>query len=138
MFTERQNLIETIRGGSPDRFVNQYEYLELLITPISAGVFGDLAPGKTAQSSWGYYSTFPEGMPGPMPLHDKEHVLLHDIEEWKEIIVAPDPHGYTDEDWKPFEDAAAAVNRDKVFAGIFVAPGLFELTHCEMSKIYFT
>ena len=27
MLTKRQNLLETIRGGNPDRFVNQYEYL---------------------------------------------------------------------------------------------------------------
>ena len=25
MLTKRQNLLETIRGGKPDRFVNQYE-----------------------------------------------------------------------------------------------------------------
>ena len=27
MLTKRQNLLETIKGGNPDRFVNQYEAL---------------------------------------------------------------------------------------------------------------
>ena len=30
MLTKRQNFLETIRGGNPDRFVNQYEFLEML------------------------------------------------------------------------------------------------------------
>ena len=33
MLTKRQNLLETIRGGKPDRFVKQYEPFAL--------VFGD-------------------------------------------------------------------------------------------------
>ena len=28
MLTIRQNLLETIHGGHPDRFVNQYEFLK--------------------------------------------------------------------------------------------------------------
>lgn len=31
MLTKRQNLLETIHGGNPDRFVNQYEYLNILM-----------------------------------------------------------------------------------------------------------
>ena len=30
MLTKRQNFLETIRGGKPDRFVNQYEYFQLI------------------------------------------------------------------------------------------------------------
>ena len=35
MLTKKQNLIETIRGGKPDRFVNQYEYIQLIFDPIT-------------------------------------------------------------------------------------------------------
>ena len=28
MLTKRQNLLETIHGGHPDRFVKQYEFME--------------------------------------------------------------------------------------------------------------
>ena len=34
MLTKRQNLMETIRGGSPDRFVNQYEAFRLIQNPL--------------------------------------------------------------------------------------------------------
>ena len=30
MLTKRQNLLETIRGGKPDRYVNQYEALAMI------------------------------------------------------------------------------------------------------------
>ena len=30
MLSKRQNLLETIRGGHPDRYVNQYEAIALL------------------------------------------------------------------------------------------------------------
>jgi hypothetical protein len=33
MLTIRQNFLETIKGGNPDRFVDQYEYVELLFDP---------------------------------------------------------------------------------------------------------
>ena len=37
MLTKRQNFLETIRGGSPDRYVNQYEYLNIVMgTPFLA------------------------------------------------------------------------------------------------------
>lgn len=31
MLTKKQNFLETINGGKPDRFVNQYEYLEIIL-----------------------------------------------------------------------------------------------------------
>ena len=31
MLTKRQNLLETIRGGKPDRYVNQYEALAMVV-----------------------------------------------------------------------------------------------------------
>lgn len=30
MLTKRQNLLEIIRGGHPDRFVNQYEFMHII------------------------------------------------------------------------------------------------------------
>ena len=35
MLTKRQNLLETIHGGNPDRFVNQYEAFKMIMgTPV--------------------------------------------------------------------------------------------------------
>ena len=34
MLTTKQNLLETIHGGHPDRFVNQYEAFKMVFDPI--------------------------------------------------------------------------------------------------------
>lgn len=34
MLTKRENFLETIRGGRPDRFVNQFEAFRILYNPI--------------------------------------------------------------------------------------------------------
>ena len=34
MLTKRQNMVETMRGGKPDRFVKGYEALALVFTPV--------------------------------------------------------------------------------------------------------
>ena len=31
MLTKRENLLETIKGGNPDRFVNQYEFMDIIM-----------------------------------------------------------------------------------------------------------
>ena len=62
MLTKRENFLETIRGGEPDRLVNQYEFLELVLNPVFCA--DDIAPGKTIVSQWGYTLTWEEGMPG--------------------------------------------------------------------------
>ena len=51
MLTPKQNLLETIRGGNPDRFVKQYEFMELLI--FMPGFKYALAPGERVVNDWG-------------------------------------------------------------------------------------
>ena len=34
MLTIKDNFMETIKGGHPDRFVKQYEYMDLILDPI--------------------------------------------------------------------------------------------------------
>ena len=48
LLTKRQNMLETIRGGTPDRFVNQFEALEFIWgTPYSKrNMGGGLRPGR--------------------------------------------------------------------------------------------
>jgi hypothetical protein len=44
MLTKRENLLETIKGGNPDRFVNQYEFMEIIMeVPLVKDCF--LEPG---------------------------------------------------------------------------------------------
>lgn len=39
MLTIRENFMETIRGGHPDRFVKQYEYQEWINDPLVSDLF---------------------------------------------------------------------------------------------------
>jgi hypothetical protein len=51
MLTIKQNLLETIQGGQPDRFVKQYEFLELIMeAPLPSLAF---APGQVVTDHWG-------------------------------------------------------------------------------------
>jgi hypothetical protein len=43
MLTIKQNLLEVINGGQPDRFVNQYEFMDLI---MEAPMDLPLAPAK--------------------------------------------------------------------------------------------
>lgn len=48
MLTKRQNLLETIRGGNPDRLVNQFEALGMIMgDPVQPRP--DLCPGPAVK-----------------------------------------------------------------------------------------
>ena len=126
MLTIRQNLSETINGGQPDRFVKQYEFLELIYeAPLPPLVF---APGQDVTDKWGISWRWPEGQVGPMPVHDAAHTVLQDVTRWQEDVHAP-AVDYSEEAWAPAIAHAEGVNRDEKFVAVFVAPGLFEMCH---------
>ncbi|MGE4353395.1 MAG: uroporphyrinogen decarboxylase family protein [Oscillospiraceae bacterium] len=133
MLTKRQNLVETIKGGHPDRFVNQYEFLSMLIgnNPIAAGNPG-VTPGNTIQNGWGITFKWPKGQPGGFPVHDYEHKVIKDITKWKDVVKPPRVI-YPEADWEKAIAMANAVDRNEYFAAMFVAPGLFEQCHHLMS-----
>ena len=138
MLTKRQNMLEVVRGGKPDRFVKQYEALAFVMnTPYAAQY--PLMPAKPGdppvRCAWGYYNAWPAGQPGAFPMHDAEHIVCPDVTEWRKYVKAPEIN-YTEEDWKPAMEAAAAIDRNEYFVTCFVAPGLFEMTHylCEIQE----
>lgn len=126
MLTKRQNLLETIRGGNPDRFVKQYEAFTMIMnTPITR-----LKPpvGGEIKNEWGITVRWPEGQLGAFPVHDDEHKVLKDITKWRECIKAPHLI-YPDEAWAKAKATADAIDRNEYFATVFVAPGIFEHLH---------
>ncbi|MBF7096990.1 uroporphyrinogen decarboxylase family protein [Alkalibacter mobilis] len=126
MLTIRENLLETIKGGNPDRFVKQYEFMEMIMnTPITR-----LKPpiGGQIVNEWGITVRWPEGQIGAFPVHDEEHKLLKDVTKWKEVIKAPNIV-HPAEDWKAAQETVAAIDRNEKFVTIFVAPGIFEHLH---------
>ncbi|MDO5410244.1 MAG: uroporphyrinogen decarboxylase family protein [Lachnospiraceae bacterium] len=135
MLTKRQNLLETIRGGHPDRFVNQYEAFHL----IYGNPFTDLHNGPVleegvmnATNAWGITFSWPEGHPGEFPEHDEEHIAVKDITKWKEQLQIPEVV-YPAEEWEPYIKEAEAVDRNEQFVTACVWPGIFEQCHHLMS-----
>lgn len=131
MLTKKQNLLETIRHGHPDRFVNQFEYLSLIFDPVQ-NHFGAMCPlGSTAVNGWGVHLIWPENTPGPIPVHNEQVTLLKDISDWHDVIEAnaPDPHSIPDSEWEGTLRAVEKIDRNETFVSPFSANGLFEKLH---------
>lgn len=130
MLTKKQNLLETIRGGNPDRFVNQFEYLQmLLVNPITAKNKRPPKGGAPTVDGWGVTTIFPAHVPGPFPLLDDEHKVIKDITKWREVVKAP-PLDFPEAMWQEMKEKFVdPVDRNEVFATAMVAPGIFERTH---------
>ncbi len=133
MLTKKQNFLETIRGGNPDRFVNQYEYLAMVGgSPISSQSPRCTPGGGPVVDAWGVTKNWPAGLPGQFPVHDYEHRVVKDITRWKETVHMPRTD-FPDEHWAAFEAAAAAIDKEDRFVCLSVAPGIFEQVHYLMS-----
>ncbi|HIU76095.1 MAG TPA: uroporphyrinogen decarboxylase [Candidatus Pelethocola excrementipullorum] len=128
MLTKRENLLETIRGGNPDRFVNQYEYLNLVFDPTVLAALGNCPRGESAVNGWGVMIRFPENVPGPFPDTSGEFKVIKDVVNWRDYVKAPEVK-FPEEDWAPFVAAAEAVDRKEQFVAPFAAPGIFEKLH---------
>ncbi len=133
MLTKRENFLETIRGGHPDRFVNQYEYLAMISgDPIQGQSPRVVKGGPAVTNAWGVTKIWPENVPGAFPVHDMEHRVIKDIEHWKDVMHMP-RMDFPEEDWKLYEERAAKVDRSEQFCAAMVTPGIFEQVHYLMS-----
>ena len=128
MLTKRQNLLETIRGGNPDRYVNQFEALAIVGNPYSATNPAPKPGEVNIVNAWGVTRSWPAGTPGPFPVHTGDKIVCPDVTEWKEKVHAPNVV-FSDEDWAPFVAQAEKVDRNEQFVTHYVAPGVFEQCH---------
>ena len=134
MLTAKQNMLEVIRGGNPDRFVNQYEAMQLLFHPAMVTSPRPMPGEENVVNSWGITTSFPKGVPGPFPVHTPEKIVIKDIEHWKDYVHAPSLD-FPDEMWAEFAGLYNSVDTEKSFKAAFIAPGLFEQCHylCEIT-----
>jgi len=132
MLSIRDNFVQTVKGGKPDRFVKQYEYVELVSDPILYYCSDTCFPGEITTNLWGASFHWPDGAPGPFPMHDDEHLLIKDITEWKKVVHAPDPTSFTDEQWAPFLEKIEKADRNEKFVGPIIGNGIFEKLHTFM------
>ncbi len=129
MLTKRQNLIETIRGGKPDRYVNQYEAFAMVLgNPFSARNPAPKPGEHNVVNAWGITKSWPEGTPGAFPVHDAAHIVCPDITEWKKTVHAPNVI-FPAEEWEPYIKEVEKIDRKEYFVTQFVAPGIFEQCH---------
>ena len=129
MLTKRQNLMETIRGGTPDRFVNQFEFMTMIRgNPFHAGNKSPKRGEYNVVNAWGVVRSWPEEVPGAFPVHDPEHVVIKDITHWRDYVKPP-KLDFPEEDWAPYVEMAEKVDRSETFCALSVSPGIFEQCH---------
>ena len=133
MLTIRQNLLETIHGGNPDRFVNQYEFLKMIgNTPLNKHNPATVRGGPPVKNLWGVTMSWPAHVPGQFPVHDYEHRVVKDITKWRDTVKAPSVD-FPEEEWADAIAAAEAIDRSEYFVTAMVAPGVFEQVHYLLS-----
>ncbi|MFV0438011.1 MAG: uroporphyrinogen decarboxylase family protein [Desulfopila sp.] len=125
MLTKRENLVETIKGGNPDRFVNQYEFMEII---AEAPLRSRPQKGGRITNEWGITMDWPEEQIGPFPVHDADHIVLSDVTKWREQVKAPTVI-FPEERWEAAVKKAEAVDRRDQYVAVFFASGTFEMTH---------
>ena len=128
MLTARENFMETIKGGKPDRFVKQFEYQEWLNDPLFPVYFGNIVPGTEWINGWGVKNIFPVGMPGPFPSCEGEDKVCKDITKWKEYVKAPEVV-LPAEAWKEAAAQAESIDRKERFVTAKIFCGVFEKLH---------
>ena len=128
MLTIRQNLLETIHGGNPDRFVNQYEFLKILQNPSGLHSANPKRGEMGVANSWGVIRSWPEHVVAAFPEHTPDKVVIKDITHWRDYVHAPSVK-FPESEWEPLIAQAEAVDRKEKFVTAMVAPGLFEQCH---------
>ena len=117
-----------MKGGSPDRFVNQYEAFSLVFgAPCAANRRLEMGAAPV-KDGWGVTRAWPVGTPGGFPLHDAEHLVCKDITAWRDYVKAPQVY-YPDSAWEQTVKNAENVNRKEQFALAAYMPGIFETCH---------
>lgn len=129
MLTPRENLLQIIQGGKPEYLMDQRSYLGAVFDPIITDAVGFCEVGQTIKNAWGATITWSEGQPGPYPSDTAETRVIKDIEQWKDAVIPPDPASYTEDDWTPYMEAAAKVDRSQQFVTVEMPQGIFEKIH---------
>ncbi len=129
MLTKRQNFLETIHGGKPDRFVKQYEYLGMIV-PNGFSVHNPAPkPGEmNVVNAWGVTRSWPKGVPGAFPVHTADKIVIKDIEEWEKYLKVPNVI-YDAKEWEPMIAMAEKIDRNEQYVTSAVIPGIFEQCH---------
>ncbi len=134
MLTARENLIELLEHGNPDRVVNQFEAIPFVINPFLLRYnFPEKGAKDPIADPWGVYYAYPDNVPASFPLQDDEHLVVKDIEFWQDYVKVPSLE-FSDEEWAIAKEMYDSVDKKKALPAMFMAPGIFEQCH-DMCKI---
>ena len=137
--TPRENLIEVMKGGKPERFVKQYEAFNIPFRNLASYRWrNNPRPGEINKvNNWGVTVSWAEGQPGAFPVHTPDKIVCKDIEEWQDYVTAPDPYTIPEAEWEKDQEVWEQIDRKEQFAMAFVAPGVFEQCHylCEIQNV---
>ena len=135
MLTAKENLRECVKGGKPDRVVNQYEGIALLFHPLLLASPMPKKGGEPVVNLWGVTNAYPENAPASFPVHTPDKIVVQDIENWRDYVHAPSLK-FPDEMWNVCKDMYDKVDGAKAYKACFVAPGIFEQIHhlCEIQN----
>ena len=131
MLTAKENMRQTIiPGGKPDRFVNNFEGIYLMMHPQIIHSGNLLSVGDyDVVNAWGVHNSWPEGTPGSFPIHTPDKIVVKDIEDWEEYVHAPSLE-FPEAEWEVFQGQYEEVNASgKAYAAPLIVAGLFEQTH---------
>ena len=133
MLTVLENLRETMKAdGHPDRFVNQWEFLNIVMA--TNYYMGDypIVPGNEGYDQYGVFWRFPEDQMGAFPVHDKEHKLMEDVTEWRDKLThkpfVPEDPGF----WGMLNGWAGKTDFENQYACALAPQGVFERLHAMM------
>ena len=136
--TPKENLIEVMKGGKPERFVTQYEAFNIPFRNLASYRWrNNPRPGEINKvNNWGVTVSLAEGQPGAFTVHTADKIVCKDIEEWQEYVTAPDPYTIPEAEWEKDQEVWEKIDRKQQFATAFVAPGVFENCHylCEIQE----
>ena len=128
MLTKRQNVIETMKGGNPDRFVNQYEAFQIVFHPyLASNPMPEPADRRLSISGESPVPGRPD-FRALFPVHTPDKIVIKDITHWKDYVKKPKAT-YSDAEWEAFQKQVEEIDRNEYFVLPFVAPGIFEMTH---------
>ena len=129
MLTPRQNFIETVTGGKPDRYVNQYEYMSIVMMPIGGDAYGKPPPGRCPEERMGRHAHVPGGHPRPpSPCSTMSTRSSRTSLSGKSTSTPPRPTCPTPP-WDFTRGMMAGVDRDQQLLTVMIAPGIFETVH---------
>jgi len=135
MLNAKENLRAAVTGGNPDRYVNNYEAISLLMHPFLLSTPLLQKGQMNVVNAWGVTNSFPANTPGAFPVHTPDKIVVKDIEHWRDYVHAPSLK-FPQELWDVAKGMFDEVDGTLTYKAAFVAPGLFEQVHhlCSMDQ----